>query len=98
MGGWVRADLARSFKEAAMRQQVDMSGVIRNAIVSFVAQDREERAMAASRNGKEKKLARRMFRVLLGVMSPKEVLEDVLKLVPAHQVDKILKLHRGEKD
>lgn len=92
---WVLEELFAEFKAAAARQQLQMGDVVRNAVVSFVAQDREERAAPTARSGK-RQIARRMFRVLLPVMGPKEVLEEVLKIMPAHQVDRIVAKHRGE--
>jgi hypothetical protein len=95
LGAWVREELVDEFKKIAVGKQIDMSDVIRNAIQSFVSQSREESSTA--RGGKENKLARRIFRVLLTTMSPKDVLEDCLRLIPAHQVDQLIAKHRGEK-
>ena len=95
IGFWAKKELARRFREAADARGVELSDVLRNAMLAFVIQYEQEKASGPK--AKKQALARRMFRVLLSVMDPKKVLEEVLALLPSREVDKIINAHRGEK-
>ncbi len=92
---WVREELAKRFDEIVERKQLDKSDVLRSAIESFVALDNEERT---GMRRKEKLLAQRVFRMLLGVLGPKEVLADVLKMMTRREADNVIAKVRGEVD
>lgn len=94
LGAWINSELAEEFKKVCAAENVDMSDVFRSAIQSTVAHSRVETSTA--KGSAERKLASRMFRVLIGTMGAKEVLEDCLRLLPRHVVDKIVSKHRGE--
>lgn len=89
VGAWVRAELVEKFRELARDQQVDMSDVIRSSIRVFVVEE-SERKMMGKKSAGERALARRVFRALIGSMGAKEVLQEVLKLMPSKEVKKVV--------
>lgn len=91
---WVREELAIKFDEIVARKQLDKSDVLRSAIEAFVALDEEERN---GRNRKDRLLAQRIFRILIGVIGPKEILSDVLKLMTKREADRVIEKIRSER-
>jgi hypothetical protein len=94
LGAWINSELVEEFRKVCQAEGMDMSDVFRSAIQSTIAFSKVD--AATSKGSAERKLASRMFRVLIGTMGAKEVLEDCLRLIPGHLVDKIIAKHRGE--
>lgn len=91
---WVREDLAIKFDEIVGRKQLDKSDVLRSSVEAFVALDEEERD---GKKRKDRLLAQRIFRLLIGVIGPKEILADVLKLMTRREADRVIEKIRSGK-
>lgn len=88
---WVSEELANLFDAATEARQVDISDVMRTAMLDFVTRHKQE----TESDDSAMLLARKVFRTILSTMSPAIVLEEVLTLLTSKEVDAILERHRS---
>jgi len=88
---WVSEELSVEFDKARNGRQVELSDVMRTAMLDFIHRHKQETGTDDS----SLLLARKVFRTILSSMSPKLILEEVLTLLTSKEVEETLEIHRS---